>query len=126
MTTCVAKFSTFRHLSMARTALYIAFYMHVICSSSSTILQKDELCPASCVCCHDYQGQYLSVNCSGRGLTTIPGNISTQARALFLDYNNISQLHSNKLLHLDHLELVNLSHNAITSIEVGGWMTRTG
>ncbi|XP_063303074.1 leucine-rich repeat-containing G-protein coupled receptor 5 [Pelobates fuscus] len=76
--------------------------------------QQHRSCPAPCQCEPD--GVLLRVDCSDRGLTALPGNISIFTAYLDLSMNNITKLPSGALHNLHLLEELRLAGNDLTYI----------
>uniref|UniRef100_H2ZNX1 LRRNT domain-containing protein n=1 Tax=Ciona savignyi TaxID=51511 RepID=H2ZNX1_CIOSA len=68
-------------------------------------------CPSDCAC------SGTTVNCTGRGLTSIPSGIPPSTIVLLLNRNQISSISTTLLDHLDSLKTLDLSDNALTSLE---------
>ncbi|XP_055975622.1 leucine-rich repeat-containing protein 3 [Sorex fumeus] len=71
-------------------------------------------CPPSCQC-PEHAGA-VAVHCSARGLESIPGDIPTDAVLLKLDANRIARVPDGAFQHLDQLQELDLSRNAIESV----------
>ena len=59
----------------------------------------------------------VHVNCSSRGLHSIPGNLSTNTYVLNLTHNEISVIEDNDFSNLPSLQYLDLHQNKITSIK---------
>ncbi|XP_070490339.1 protein slit isoform X1 [Chironomus tepperi] len=68
----------------------------------------DDYCPASCTCTGTV------VRCSRNSLNEIPRNIPSETTELYLESNNISMIHSDRLKHLKSLTRLDLSNNRIS------------
>ncbi|XP_023965147.1 leucine-rich repeat-containing G-protein coupled receptor 4 isoform X2 [Chrysemys picta bellii] len=68
-------------------------------------------CPASCSC--DGDG---GVDCSGRGLTTVPEGLSAFTHALDISMNNITKLPEDAFKNFPYLEELRLDANHITAV----------
>lgn len=76
----------------------------------------DHACPEECFC-HD-----TVVDCSARGLTSIPNELPSFTTELRLNRNRIQSIEThNGLTRLKHLEHLDLSDNQISSIEKGSF-----
>ncbi|CAO2605989.1 Leucine-rich repeats and immunoglobulin-like domains protein 1 [Lemmus lemmus] len=69
-----------------------------------------EPCAAACTCAGD------SLDCSGRGLTTLPRDLPSWTRSLNLSYNKLSEIDSGVLEDLTNLQEVYLNNNELTAI----------
>ncbi|XP_006865710.1 PREDICTED: leucine-rich repeats and immunoglobulin-like domains protein 1 [Chrysochloris asiatica] len=67
-------------------------------------------CPAACTCAGD------SVDCGGRGLTTLPGDLPAWTRSLNLSHNKFSEIDPADFMDLLNLQEVYLSTNQLTAI----------
>ncbi|XP_075787932.1 leucine-rich repeat-containing G-protein coupled receptor 5 isoform X3 [Pelodiscus sinensis] len=76
-------------------------------------------CPALCQCEQD--GMLLRADCSDRGLTAVPSNLSLFTSYLDLSMNNITKLPSNPLHNLRFLEELRLAGNGLTYIPKGAF-----
>ncbi|KAM7177827.1 leucine-rich repeat-containing G-protein coupled receptor 5 isoform 1-T1 [Macrochelys suwanniensis] len=76
-------------------------------------------CPALCQCEQD--GMLLRADCSDRGLTAVPTNLSLFTSYLDLSMNNITKLPSNPLHNLRFLEELRLAGNGLTYIPRGAF-----
>uniref|UniRef100_H2ZNX2 LRRNT domain-containing protein n=1 Tax=Ciona savignyi TaxID=51511 RepID=H2ZNX2_CIOSA len=74
-------------------------------------LHRAHGCPSDCAC------SGTTVNCTGRGLTSIPSGIPPSTIVLLLNRNQISSISTTLLDHLDSLKTLDLSDNALTSLE---------
>ncbi|KAM4748557.1 leucine-rich repeat-containing G-protein coupled receptor 5 [Rhinophrynus dorsalis] len=83
-------------------------------------LQQHRSCPSLCQCEQDGM-MLLRVDCSDRGLTALPGNISVFTSYLDLSMNNITKLPSNALHNLHFLEELRLAGNDLTYIPKGAF-----
>ncbi|KAG8439682.1 hypothetical protein GDO86_005746 [Hymenochirus boettgeri] len=81
--------------------------------------QQEERCPAPCQCERD--GLLVRVDCTDRGLTGLPGNLSVFTSYLDLSMNNITKLPSNALHNLHFLEELRLAGNDLTYIPKGAF-----
>ncbi|KAH0502448.1 Leucine-rich repeats and immunoglobulin-like domains protein 1, partial [Microtus ochrogaster] len=69
-----------------------------------------EPCAAACTCAGD------SLDCSGRGLTTLPRDLPSWTRSLNLSYNKLSEIDSGGFEDLTNLQEVYLNNNELTAI----------
>ncbi|XP_057620860.1 leucine-rich repeats and immunoglobulin-like domains protein 1 [Chionomys nivalis] len=69
-----------------------------------------EPCAAACTCAGD------SLDCSGRGLTTLPRDLPPWTRSLNLSYNKLSEIDSGVFEDLTNLQEVYLNNNELTAI----------
>uniref|UniRef100_A0A8C4VGF3 Leucine rich repeat containing G protein-coupled receptor 5 n=1 Tax=Gopherus evgoodei TaxID=1825980 RepID=A0A8C4VGF3_9SAUR len=76
-------------------------------------------CPTLCQCEQD--GMLLRADCSDRGLTAVPTNLSLFTSYLDLSMNNITKLPSNPLHNLRFLEELRLAGNGLTYIPRGAF-----
>uniref|UniRef100_A0A8C8SD89 Leucine-rich repeat-containing protein 3 n=1 Tax=Pelusios castaneus TaxID=367368 RepID=A0A8C8SD89_9SAUR len=76
-------------------------------------------CPQLCQCT-DRSGA-MAVLCSSKHLQEIPKDIPKDAVFLKLDANKITQIPSNAFKHLNHLEELDLSRNAIEKIDMAAF-----
>lgn len=76
-------------------------------------------CPAPCLCEDD--GVLVRVDCSDRGLTTIPANLSSLTSYLDLSMNNITELPQKGLHNIHFLEELRLAGNDLTNIPTGAF-----
>lgn len=65
-------------------------------------------CPPSCICTGTV------VRCSRNALNEIPKGIPTETTELYLESNNISMIHSDRIRHLKSLTRLDLSNNRIS------------
>ncbi|KAI5617333.1 leucine-rich repeat-containing G-protein coupled receptor 6 [Silurus asotus] len=76
-------------------------------------------CPVRCTCEQD--GVYVRVDCSDRGLISVPESLSAYTTYLDLSMNNISHLPSNAFTTLHFLEELRLAGNDLTDIPNGAF-----
>lgn len=76
-----------------------------------TILAGPSPCPKQCSCKTPEK-----VDCSRRGLSTIPSDIPATAVSIDLSINNIAQVPDKAFAMAPNLEIVDLRHNAISTI----------
>ncbi|XP_006033045.1 leucine-rich repeat-containing protein 3 [Alligator sinensis] len=76
-------------------------------------------CPQRCQCT-DHSGA-MAVLCSSRHLEEIPQDIPKDAVYLKLDANKITKIPNNAFKHLNHLEELDLSRNAIEKIDMAAF-----
>ncbi|XP_052577719.1 leucine-rich repeats and immunoglobulin-like domains protein 1 isoform X1 [Peromyscus californicus insignis] len=69
-----------------------------------------EPCAAACTCAGD------SLDCSGRGLATLPRDLPSWTRSLNLSYNRLSEIDSDGFKDLTNLQEVYLNNNELTAI----------
>ncbi|XP_071408324.1 leucine-rich repeat-containing G-protein coupled receptor 5 isoform X2 [Pithys albifrons albifrons] len=81
--------------------------------------QRPRGCPAPCRCEQD--GVRLRADCSDRGLTAVPANLSAFTSYLDLSMNNITKLPSNPVHNLRFLEELRLAGNGLTYIPKGAF-----
>ncbi|XP_044133081.1 leucine-rich repeat-containing G-protein coupled receptor 5 isoform X2 [Bufo gargarizans] len=81
--------------------------------------QQHRSCPAACLCEQD--GMMMRVDCSDRGLTAVPANLSIFTSYLDLSMNNITRLPSGTLHTLHYLEELRLAGNYLTYIPKGAF-----
>ncbi|XP_072779180.1 leucine-rich repeat-containing G-protein coupled receptor 5 isoform X3 [Taeniopygia guttata] len=81
--------------------------------------QRPRGCPAPCRC--ELDGVLLRADCSDRGLTAVPANLSVFTSYLDLSMNNITKLPSNPVHHLRFLEELRLAGNGLTYIPKGAF-----
>ncbi|XP_039247262.1 leucine-rich repeat-containing G-protein coupled receptor 5 isoform X3 [Pipra filicauda] len=81
--------------------------------------QRPRGCPAPCRCEQD--GALLRADCSDRGLTAVPANLSLFTSYLDLSMNNITKLPSNPVHNLRFLEELRLAGNGLTYIPKGAF-----
>ena len=72
-------------------------------------------CPSVCSCTSD--SNRVHVNCSSRGLHSIPGNLSTNTYVLDLHQNKITSIKSDTFNNLAKLKVLYLHQNKIASIK---------
>ncbi|XP_068132780.1 leucine-rich repeat-containing G-protein coupled receptor 5 [Hyperolius riggenbachi] len=82
--------------------------------------QQHRSCPGPCVCEQDGM-MMMRVDCSDRGLTALPGNLSIFTSYLDLSMNNITKFPSNALHNLHYLEELRLAGNDLTYIPKGAF-----
>uniref|UniRef100_A0A674JY43 Leucine rich repeat containing G protein-coupled receptor 5 n=1 Tax=Terrapene triunguis TaxID=2587831 RepID=A0A674JY43_9SAUR len=87
--------------------------------SASPAGRRQRGCPALCQCEQD--GMLLRADCSDRGLTAVPTNLSLFTSYLDLSMNNITKLPSNPLHNLRFLEELRLAGNGLTYIPRGAF-----
>lgn len=78
--------------------------------SASTAAGPRAPCPAACTCAGD------SLDCGGRGLTALPGDLPSWTRSLNLSYNKLSEIDPAEFEDLLDLQEVVLSHNELTAV----------
>ncbi|KAG8577858.1 hypothetical protein GDO81_010314 [Engystomops pustulosus] len=76
-------------------------------------------CPGPCLCEQDEM--MMRVDCSDRGLTAVPANLSIFTSYLDLSMNNITKLPSGTLHTLHYLEELRLAGNDLTYIPKGAF-----
>ncbi|XP_062913786.1 leucine-rich repeat-containing G-protein coupled receptor 5-like isoform X1 [Mobula hypostoma] len=76
-------------------------------------------CPSPCRCEED--GVLVRVDCSDRGLTTIPATLSNFTSYLDLSMNNITELPKRGLSNAHFLEELRLAGNDLTNIPMGAF-----
>ncbi|XP_069760168.1 leucine-rich repeat-containing G-protein coupled receptor 5-like [Narcine bancroftii] len=76
-------------------------------------------CPSPCRCEED--GVLMRVDCSDRGLSTIPANLSSLTSYLDLSMNNITELPQRGLNNIHFLEELRLAGNGLTDIPMGAF-----
>ncbi|CAM4600116.1 leucine-rich repeat-containing protein 3 [Lepidochelys kempii] len=76
-------------------------------------------CPQPCQCT-DHSGA-MAVLCSSKHLDAIPKDIPQDAVFVKLDANKITQIPNNAFKHLNHLEELDLSRNAIEKIDMAAF-----
>uniref|UniRef100_A0A8D2MSZ0 Leucine rich repeat containing G protein-coupled receptor 5 n=1 Tax=Zonotrichia albicollis TaxID=44394 RepID=A0A8D2MSZ0_ZONAL len=81
--------------------------------------QRPRGCPAPCRC--ELDGVLLRADCSDRGLTAVPANLSVFTSYLDLSMNNITKLPSNPVHNLRFLEELRLAGNGLTYIPKGAF-----
>ncbi|XP_069620704.1 leucine-rich repeat-containing G-protein coupled receptor 5 [Ranitomeya imitator] len=81
--------------------------------------QQHRSCPGPCVC--DQDGMMMRVDCSDRGLTAVPANVSIFTSYLDLSMNNITKLPPGTLHTLHYLEELRLAGNDLTYIPKGAF-----
>uniref|UniRef100_A0A8C8S2E3 Leucine rich repeat containing G protein-coupled receptor 5 n=1 Tax=Pelusios castaneus TaxID=367368 RepID=A0A8C8S2E3_9SAUR len=86
---------------------------------ASPAARRQRGCPAPCQCEQD--GMLLRADCSDRGLTAVPANLSLFTSYLDLSMNNITKLSSNPLHNLRFLEELRLAGNGLTYIPKGAF-----
>lgn len=69
-----------------------------------------EPCATACTCAGD------SLDCSGRGLTTLPRDLPSWTRSLNLSYNKLSEIDSGGFEDLTNLQEVYLNNNELTAV----------
>ncbi|XP_046532953.1 leucine-rich repeats and immunoglobulin-like domains protein 1 isoform X2 [Equus quagga] len=67
-------------------------------------------CPAACTCLGD------SLDCGGRGLAALPGDLPAWTRSLNLSYNRLSEIDPAGFEDLPNLQEVYLNNNELTAI----------
>ncbi|NWH81848.1 LGR5 protein, partial [Piaya cayana] len=81
--------------------------------------QRPRGCPAPCRC--EQEGALLRADCSDRGLTAVPADLSVFTSYLDLSMNNITKLPSNPVHNLRFLEELRLAGNGLTYIPKGAF-----
>ncbi|NXC81622.1 LGR5 protein, partial [Cercotrichas coryphoeus] len=81
--------------------------------------QRPRGCPAPCRC--ELDGVLLRADCSDRGLTAVPADLSVFTSYLDLSMNNITKLPSNPVHNLRFLEELRLAGNGLTYIPKGAF-----
>lgn len=69
-----------------------------------------EPCAAACTCAGD------SLDCGGRGLAALPGDLPAWTRSLNLSYNKLSEIDPAVFEDLPNLQEVYLNNNELTAI----------
>uniref|UniRef100_A0A0V0J6I3 EGF-like domain-containing protein n=1 Tax=Schistocephalus solidus TaxID=70667 RepID=A0A0V0J6I3_SCHSO len=85
----------------------------VCCSERSSVCPKPTSCPKPCVCKND------QVDCSYNRLREVPLGIPEDTKDLFLEHNEITWIHSERIERLTKLETLILSYNSIMEIPPG-------
>ncbi|CAL8369140.1 unnamed protein product [Lota lota] len=80
----------------------------------STMLTRGHTCPSRCLC-----PDHHTVDCSGRGLTHLPGPFPLNVRRLLLANNWISWIPSDFLLLYSDLVYLDLRNNSLSQLEPG-------
>ncbi|XP_022651990.1 leucine-rich repeats and immunoglobulin-like domains protein 1 isoform X2 [Varroa destructor] len=70
-------------------------------------------CPALCTCLEEF------VDCSRKGLTTVPQDLPSWTLRLNISYNQISEVHPEAWTHTPHLKVLRMSNNSLTEIPEG-------
>ena len=80
------------------------------------------VCVQHVTCCYDrydsHKQEYVQIGC---GLTEVPENIPAQARAVWLDGNDITHIRDGAFRHLTVCTELWLNHNALTEVRAGMW-----
>ncbi|XP_073476142.1 leucine-rich repeat-containing G-protein coupled receptor 5 [Aquarana catesbeiana] len=108
-------------MDTSRTSLLVCSLLctvHLI-SAARPGKQQHRSCPDPCVCEQD--GLVMRVDCSDRGLNTLPTNLSIFTTYLDLSMNNITKLPSGALHNLHYLEELRLAGNDLTYIPKGAF-----
>ncbi|KAM9127114.1 leucine-rich repeat-containing protein 3 [Pangshura tecta] len=100
--------------SLARLSSTRVFFCLLLC-----IPPAWTACPQSCQCT-DHSGA-VAVLCSSKHLDEIPKDIPKDAVFVKLDANKITQIPNNAFKHLNHLEELDLSRNAIEKIDMAAF-----
>lgn len=74
-------------------------------------------CPRGCFCDH----AQASVDCGSAGLKSIPLMLNPRTRSLVLSGNRISAVSLDELSIYSELQVLDLSHNGVVSIELGAF-----
>ncbi|XP_025058677.1 leucine-rich repeat-containing protein 3C [Alligator sinensis] len=101
-----------RH-SVTMWVLLQSFVLIAFCFHSATTFPKG--------CYHAEENGYKTIRCSNAQLVEIPKNIPNDTRKLFLDFNHITFLPHDAFRNLPLLLELDLSHNAITRMEIGAF-----
>lgn len=90
-------------------------YCCVLLCLFATIILADDKCPGlpDCFCSKDK----TSVNCEGKGLTSVPTNIPPTTEKIYLSHNKITTITTRAFGDLPNLERIWLKHNTITEIQ---------
>ncbi|XP_005999580.1 leucine-rich repeat-containing protein 3B [Latimeria chalumnae] len=100
----------FRH-SVVMWLLLQSFVLMTFC------FHPAKTCPKHCYCSEGEK----TVRCSESELTEIPKDIPSYTRKLYLDSNQITNIPDDAFRDLNHLTELDLSHNAITRVEIGAF-----
>ncbi|XP_069490869.1 leucine-rich repeat-containing protein 3C [Ambystoma mexicanum] len=101
-----------RH-SIAMWLLLHSFVLITLCFHSATTFPKG--------CYPAEEDGYKTFRCSNALLTEIPKDIPNDTNKLFLDFNQITFIPNDAFRNLPALMELDLSHNAITSLESGAF-----
>ncbi|KAJ8050743.1 Leucine-rich repeat-containing protein 4 [Holothuria leucospilota] len=82
---------------------------------SAFFILTSEACPPSCEC--NKNEDLEKVNCTGRGLSAIPGDIPASTTDLYLQQNKISSLSPEDFVNLVNLTNLWLDENSISKID---------
>ncbi|XP_053572759.1 leucine-rich repeat-containing G-protein coupled receptor 5 [Bombina bombina] len=107
-------------MDTSRTSLVVysvLYILQLVNAARPGRLQRS--CPVPCHCEQD--GMLLKVDCSDRGLSALPGNLSIFTSYLDMSMNNITRLPSNALHNLHFLEELRLAGNDLTYIPKGAF-----
>ncbi|OCT88925.1 hypothetical protein XELAEV_18017557mg [Xenopus laevis] len=107
-------------MDTSRTSLFLCSVLYSLqLVGSARPGKQHRSCPTPCECEQD--GMLVRVDCSDRGLTGLPRNISIFTSYLDLSMNNITKLPSNALHNLHFLEELRLAGNDLTYIPKGAF-----
>ncbi|KAM9313166.1 leucine-rich repeat and transmembrane domain-containing protein 2 [Gastrophryne carolinensis] len=87
----------------------------LVCSLSLCAASSILSCPPSCTC----NAESLEVDCSGRGLASVPPDLPLETRTLLLLNNRISSLPGGLFSNLTSLHRLDLSNNFLDQIPPG-------
>ncbi|OCT87465.1 leucine-rich repeat-containing G-protein coupled receptor 5A-like [Xenopus laevis] len=107
-------------MDTSRTSLFLCSVLYSLQLVGSVRPGKQQRsCPSPCECEQD--GMLVRVDCSDRGLTGLPRNLSIFTSYLDLSMNNITKLPSSALHNLHFLEELRLAGNDLTYIPKGAF-----
>ena len=95
---------------------WLGFTLVITFCSMTALVKTTVSCPRGCRC-SPTEGQGLSVDCSGLGLTLVPRNLPPNTTILNLSENHIYTLGNVTYTELPRLSLLDLSSNGIVSID---------
>jgi hypothetical protein len=74
-------------------------------------------CPDNCTCYHDTTWTKNIAECSGADFHDLPDKLPMDATEIFLDGNNIGELHSHTFIGRKNLRVLYLNHSLISSVD---------
>ncbi|XP_002740280.1 uncharacterized protein LOC100378039 [Saccoglossus kowalevskii] len=86
-------------------------------TTPKTMTESPITCPSICIC--NTVGANVEVDCSDRGLQTVPPDIPESTTVLSLNKNNLNILYDNAFSSLPNLEILHLSQSQIEYLPAG-------
>ena len=78
-------------------------------------------CPTNCTCYHDTTWTKNIAECSSNNFHDLPDQLPMDATEIFLDGNNIGELHSHTFIGRKNLKVLYLNNSLLTAVEKTSW-----